>query len=70
MRVKRKGQVTIPIEIRSKLGIDEGTLLEVWEEKGAIVMRRSAPPKAVKVVGEKEYKRLIGELDGLRRKWR
>ena len=67
MRVKRKGQVTIPIEIRSKLGIDEGTLLEVEEEKGAIVMRRAPPLKAGKVVGEKEYRRLIGELDKLRR---
>ena len=70
VRVKRKGQVTIPIELRSKLGIEEGSLLEVGEEGGAIVMRPAPRLKGGKVVGEKEYKRLIKELDGLRRKWR
>jgi AbrB family looped-hinge helix DNA binding protein len=33
VRVKRKGQVTIPSELRLKLGIDEGALLEVQEQK-------------------------------------
>ena len=70
VRVKRKGQVTIPVELRSKLGIEEGTILEVDEQKGAIVMRPAPRLKSGKVVGEKEYKRLVRELDELRRNWR
>jgi AbrB family looped-hinge helix DNA binding protein len=46
VRVKRKGQVTIPSELRLKLGIDEGALLEVEEQKGAIVLR---PETALRV---------------------
>lgn len=66
VRVKRKGQVTIPLELRSGLGIKGGTLLEAKQQRGAIVMRPALRLKAGKVVGEKEYKRLIHELDELR----
>ncbi|MDH2900498.1 MAG: AbrB/MazE/SpoVT family DNA-binding domain-containing protein [archaeon] len=69
VRVKRKGQVTIPVELRSRLGIEEGTLLEVKEQSGAILMRPAPRLKGGKVVGHKEYKRLIHELDELRRNW-
>lgn len=70
VRVKRKGQVTIPIELRSKLGIEEGALLEIKEEKGTIVMKPTPRLKAGKVVGEEEYKKIICELDEGRRNWR
>lgn len=70
VRVKRKGQVTIPLKLRSKLGIEEGTLLEIKDEDGAIVLRPAPRLESGKVVGEEEYKRIIGELDELRRKWR
>jgi AbrB family looped-hinge helix DNA binding protein len=70
VRVKRKGQVTIPIELRSKLGIEEGALLEIREEKGTIVMKPTPRLEAGKPVGEEEYKRIINELDKLRRNWR
>jgi AbrB family looped-hinge helix DNA binding protein len=70
VRVKRKGQVTIPIELRSKLGIEEGALLEIREEKGTIVMKPAPRLKAGKPVGEEEYKRIIQELDEGRRNWR
>lgn len=70
VRVKRKGQVTIPLELRSKLGIDEGALLEVKEEKGAILLKPAPRLKAGRVVGEEEYKGVISELDKLRREWR
>jgi AbrB family looped-hinge helix DNA binding protein len=69
IRVKRKGQVTIPQELRSKLGIEEGSFLEVEEQKGAIIMRPAPKLKGGKVVGEKQYKKLIKELDHLRRSW-
>ncbi|MGA2386413.1 MAG: AbrB/MazE/SpoVT family DNA-binding domain-containing protein [Candidatus Bathyarchaeia archaeon] len=70
VRVKRKGQVTIPLQLRSKLGIDEGAILEIKEEKGTIVMKPTPKLKAGKPVGEEEYKRIIDELDEGRRNWR
>lgn len=70
VRVKRKGQVTIPLELRSKLGIEEGALLEVKAEDGKIILKPTPRLEAGKVVGEEEYKRIIRELDELRRNWR
>ena len=70
IRVKRKGQVTIPLEFRSKLGIEEGALLEIKEEEGTIVLKPTPRLKAGKVVGEEEYKKIIRELDEGRRNWR
>jgi AbrB family looped-hinge helix DNA binding protein len=70
VRVKRKGQVTIPLELRSKLGIEEGALLEIKEEEGTITLKPTPRLKAGKAVGEQEYKEIISELDEGRRNWR
>ena len=70
VRVKRKGQVTIPSVIRARLGIEEGSLLEVEEQRGAIVLKPAPPLKGGKVVGEEAHKQVIRELDRLRRDWR
>jgi AbrB family looped-hinge helix DNA binding protein len=70
VRVKQKGQVTIPLELRSRLGIREGTLLEVEEEKGTIVLKPAPPLEGGKVVGEEQHNEIIRELDKLRREWR
>ena len=70
VRVKRKGQVTIPIELRSKLGIEEGAILEIKEEQGGIVLKPTPRLEAGKPVGEEEHKRIINELNKLRRNWR
>jgi AbrB family looped-hinge helix DNA binding protein len=51
VRVKRKGQVTIPSELRSRLGINEGDILEVAEREGTIFLRPSPPLEGGKVVG-------------------
>lgn len=69
-KVKRKGQVTIPAKLRSKFGIDEGTILEVSERPEGILLRPLPPPKPGEVVGEETYRRLVQELDSLRRRWR
>lgn len=69
VRVKRKGQVTIPLELRSKLGIEEGALLEIKEEEGTIVLRPTPRLEAGKVAGEEMHKQVICELDQLRRDW-
>lgn len=41
MKVTSKGQVTIPLEIRKKLGIDETTELEFTEEGGKVYLEKS-----------------------------
>ncbi len=67
VRVRRKGQVTIPSELRARLGIEEGAVLEVEEQGGVIVLKPAPPLKGGKVVGEETYKKVIRELDQLRR---
>jgi AbrB family looped-hinge helix DNA binding protein len=68
--VKRKGQVTLPAELRSKLGIEEGAILEIKEEEGTIMLKPTPRLEAGKSVGEEEYKKIIHELDEDRRNWR
>ncbi|MGA2665368.1 MAG: AbrB/MazE/SpoVT family DNA-binding domain-containing protein [Nitrososphaerales archaeon] len=70
VRVKHKGQVTIPSELRSRLGMEEGAILEVEESKGAIILRLVPPLKAGRVVGAKVYEQVIRELDQTRKDWR
>lgn len=70
VRVKRKGQVTIPSELRSKLGIEEGAILEVTTDDGSIVLKPLPRLEPCEPVGEEEHKRILAELDELRRNWR
>jgi AbrB family looped-hinge helix DNA binding protein len=70
VRVKRKGQVTIPVELRSKLGIEEGAILEITAQDDTIVLKPAPRLEAGEVVGEEEYKKIIKELDESRRHWR
>ncbi len=70
VRVKRKGQVTVPAHIREKMHIDEGSLLEVKEHPEGILLKPLSKIKVGKVVGKKRYKKIIGELDQLRKGWR
>ena len=70
VRVKRKGQVTIPQELRLKLGIQEGTILEIEATDDEIVLRPLSPLEAGQSVGEEEHRKIIEELENLRRRWR
>ena len=38
--VTRKGQITIPVELRRKFGIEENSKVDVVEEEGMIVIRK------------------------------
>ena len=40
VKVTSKGQVTIPIEVREELGIDEDTYLEVSRDRNEIRLRK------------------------------
>jgi AbrB family looped-hinge helix DNA binding protein len=70
VRVKRKGQVTIPLALRSKLGIEEGAILDIKAEDGTLVMTPAPRLEAGKPVGEEEHKRILEELEQRRRNWR
>ncbi len=71
VKVKRKGQVTIPVKLRRKFKLEEGSLLEAEEHKEGILLKSLPPVRAGKVVGEKAHKDIIHELDKFRRKkWR
>jgi len=70
VRVKHKGQVTIPQEMRNKLGIEEGAILDITTQDGTILLKPLPRLEAGEPVGEEEYKKIIAELDELRRRWR
>jgi AbrB family looped-hinge helix DNA binding protein len=70
VRVKHKGQVTIPQEMRNKLGIEEGAFLDISTQDGTIVLRPAPRLEAGEPVGEEEFKKIIAELDKGRRNWR
>ena len=58
--VTRKGQITIPVEIRRKFGIEENSKVEVLEEKGMIVIRKR--PSIFDLAGSGVGKGNVGEL--------
>jgi transcriptional pleiotropic regulator of transition state genes len=45
VKVTSKGQVTIPVEVRVALGIDEETHLEVLEDGNEIRLRKLVPAR-------------------------
>jgi len=69
VRVKHKGLVTIPAEIRKRHGIAEGDLLQITEEKGAIVLKSKRLSEPGRPVGKKEQKKILKELETLSEKW-
>ena len=70
VKVKRKGQVTIPVDLREKFNLHEGSVLEVEERDNAILLKPAPPLQAGKVAGEDEYKQILRELESLRKNWR
>ena len=70
VKVKRKGQVTIPLELRERFKIKEGSVLEVEAREQGILLKPAAPLEAGPVVGEEAYKRILRDIESLRKKWR
>jgi len=58
--VTRKGQITIPVEIRRKFGIEENSKVDVVEEEGVIVIRKC--PSIFDLAGSGAGKGDVGEL--------
>ena len=65
--VTRKGQVTIPVKLRRKFGIEEGSKVEIVEEDGKIVIKKQ--PSIFDLAGSgagkasvDEVKRMLDEM--------
>lgn len=60
VKVVRNGQITLPKELRKKLDIEEGDLLEVELEKGSFIIR----PKAVidKELARNRFFKMVDEI--------
>jgi AbrB family looped-hinge helix DNA binding protein len=65
--VTRRGQTTIPAEIRRKYGIVEGTRLEVIDEGGTIVMRKKRSTMDLIGTGSVDVKKACELLSKIRR---
>jgi AbrB family looped-hinge helix DNA binding protein len=57
-RVTTKGQVTIPLEFRQKLGIKEGDKVVFWENNGVVYLGNSN-----KLVFEEFARAMAGEAE-------
>ncbi len=66
--VTRKGQVTIPVELRRKFRIEESSRVEITEKNGEIVIRKcpSIFDVAGASAGKADVKELKKELDRMR----
>ena len=69
IKVSRKGQITIPKEIRDRLKISVGDYLIVRLIDDKIVIEKPCFPDPGEPVGVKEYRRIISELEEIRNKW-
>ncbi len=65
--VTRKGQVTIPVKLRRKFGIEESSKVEIVEEDGKIVIKKQ--PSIFDLAGSgagkasvDEVKRMLDEM--------
>ena len=56
--------------MRNKLGIEEGTILDIIAQDGTIVLKPLPRLEAGEPVGEEEFKKILAELDERRRNWR
>lgn len=76
-KVTSKGQITIPIEIRRKLGIKEGDKVLLIEEQGRVIMMNSSMEALRKAqaafageadrLGLKDEQDVVGLISELRR---
>jgi len=66
MRVTSKGQVTIPKEVREKLGIQPGDEVGFREEGQAIVVEKKQEEQPLNA-GEMLYRHLLGKGPALRK---
>jgi len=64
--VTRRGQTTIPIELRKKYGIEEGTTLEVEDTGGGILLKKARSTLDLVGSGKRHQKEVYAILDRMR----
>jgi AbrB family looped-hinge helix DNA binding protein len=64
--VTRRGQTTIPIKIRKRMGITEGMVLQVAVRDGEIVFRKAKSTFDLASTGKLSAKKAMRLLDRLR----
>ncbi len=62
--------MTIPVKLRERFKIQEGSFLEMHEHEEGILLKPTVPLQGGEVVGEEAYRRILRELASLRKKWR
>lgn len=63
--------MTIPAKVRRRYEIEEGDLLSIdTKNSSAIVLRVKKLPEPGKPVGSLEQKRILDDLERLRKNWR
>jgi AbrB family looped-hinge helix DNA binding protein len=71
VRVKRKGQVTIPVKLRRRFEIEEGDILTIdAKDSETMVMRLRRTPEPGRPVGSEQQKKILKDLEKLRKNWR
>ncbi len=70
IRVRQRGQITLPIKLRSKYKLEVGALLEVQELSEGILLKPIGPLELGEVVGEERHQKILEELEAIRGKWR
>ncbi len=70
--VTRKGQVTIPAELRKKYGIRVGMKVEVLDAPAGLMLRPIPRMEDLAGVdaGKYTYAEMVQKLDKLRQRWR
>jgi AbrB family looped-hinge helix DNA binding protein len=64
--VTRRGQTTIPIELRKKYGIEEGTVLEVEDTGSGILLKKAKSTLDLVGTGTRSQKEVFKLLDKMR----
>ena len=60
LAVTKKGQVTIPVKLRKKFGIEKGSKVTIVEENGKIVIKKQ--PSFLDLVGSGAGKATVEEV--------
>jgi AbrB family looped-hinge helix DNA binding protein len=66
VNVTRRGQTTIPAEFRKKYGIEEGTILEVEDTDGGLLLKRIVSTIDLVGTGKASQHKIFARLDKMR----
>lgn len=64
--VTRRGQTTIPVDLRKKYGIEEGTSLEVEDTGSGILLKKARSTLDLVGTGKRSQKEVFASLDKMR----